>query len=119
MTVNTGNKLALHLEAWRQRNRKSSWTAMFIAAGLSAGTAIPIRSNKEGYLPSLKTLDKLADYMGEDRQYLRELAGYASYNGTEEQLASDERSLVELYRSLDDAGKSMAYDLVQRLATPD
>ena len=53
--------------------------------------------------------------MSEDRQYLRELAGYASYNGKEEQLASDERSLVELYRSLDDAGKSMAYDLVQRI----
>ena len=115
MTVNTTNKLALHLEAWRERHRKSSWSAMFKEAGLSAGTAIPIREGRPNYLPSLETLNKLADYMSEDRQYLRELAGYASYNGTEEQLASDERSLVELYRSLDDAGKSMAYDLVQRI----
>ena len=119
VTTNTDSKLAVHIAAWIQRNRKKSWTAMFMEAGLAAGTAIPIRSGKEGYLPSIKTLDKLAEYMGEDRQYLRELAGYATYNGTEEQLTSDERSLVEAYRKLDEATKNMAYDLVQRLGSPD
>jgi len=119
VTTNTDSKLAVHIAAWIQRNRKKSWTAMFMEAGLAAGTAIPIRSGKEGYLPSIKTLDKLAEYMGEDRQFLRELAGYATYNGTEEQLTSDERSLVESYRKLDEATKNMAYDLVQRLGSPD
>ena len=119
MTINTESKLALHIETWRRRHRKSSWTAMFIEAGLAPGTAIPIRNGKANYMPRLETLDKLAEYMGEDRQYLRELAGYATYNGTEEQLTSDERSLVESYRKLDEATKNMAYDLVQRLGSPD
>ena len=92
---------------------------MFIEAGLAPGTAIPIRNGKANYMPRLDTLDKLAEYMGEDRQFLRELAGYATYNGTEEQLTSDERSLVEAYRKLDEATKNMAYDLVQRLGSPD
>ncbi len=118
MTVNTTNKLALHLEAWRERNRKSSWTAMFKEAGLSAGTAIPIREGRANYLPSLETLDKLAEYMNEDRQYLRELAGYASYNGTEEQLASDERALIDGYRKLEQRHRSMVWDMVQNLLAP-
>ena len=118
MTVNTTNKLALHIEAWRERHRKNSWTAMFKEAGLSAGTAIPIREGRSNYLPSLETLDKLAEYMGEDRQYLRELAGYATYNGTEEQLTSEERGLIDGYRQLEQRHKNMVWDMVQNLLAP-
>ena len=118
MTINTESKLALHIETWRQRHRKSSWTAMFIEAGLAPGTAIPIRNGKANYMPRLETLDKLAEYMGEDRQYLRELAGYATYKGTEEQLTSDERTLVDGYRKLEPNHRDMVYDMVQNLAAP-
>ena len=57
MTINTESKLALHIETWRRRHRISSWTAMFIEAGLAPGTAIPIRNGKANYMPRLETLD--------------------------------------------------------------
>ena len=121
LTTNTESKLAVYIDRWRHRNKNISWTRLFQEAGLAAGTAIPIRSGKEGYQPDFKTLNKLADYMGESRRTLWEQAGYVvdADPQTSNGLNSEEQSLIDAYRELDEHSKGIAYELTKSLSKPD
>ena len=121
LTTNTESKLAVYIDRWRQRNRNISWTRLFQEAGLAAGTAMPIRSGKVGYQPTFETLNKLADYMGESRRTLWDQAGYVVDDDQQSSnsLNSEEQSLIDAYRQLDEHSRGIAYELTKSLIKPD
>ena len=121
LTTNTESKLAVYIDRWRQRNRNISWTRLFQEAGLAAGTAMPIRSGKVGYQPTFETLNNLADYMGESRRTLWDQAGYVVDDDQQSSnsLNSEEQSLIDAYRQLDEHSKGIAYELTKSLIKPD
>jgi len=104
------------LQDYLQQQAKSkglSLRSLSIKAGLSASTVSNIVNRQ--YQPTLFSLNRLADFLGVQRQYLWQKAGLLEDNDVESEYEAQLKYELNRIKNLSNLGRNVALDMLRSI----